>query len=86
MFSGEKVHAKSFQSCVTLCDAMDCSPPAVHEILQARILECFAISFSRDLPNPGIKPVSPALAGGFVTAKPPRKPKLYMTGIEIFIL
>ena len=58
MFSGEKVHAKSFQSCVTLCDAMDCSPPAVHEILQARILECFAISFSRDLPNPGIKPAS----------------------------
>ena len=53
MFSGEKVHAKSFKSCVTLCDAMDCSPPAVHEILQARRLECFAISFSRDLPNQG---------------------------------
>ena len=25
-----------------------------------------------DLPNPGIKPVSPALAGGFFTTEPPR--------------
>ena len=32
----------------TLCDSMDCSPPgsSVHGILQARILECVAISFS----------------------------------------
>ena len=37
------------QSCLTLCDPMDCSPPgsAVHGILQARILEWVAISFSR---------------------------------------
>ena len=51
---------------------MDCSPPGsfVHGILQARILEWVAMSFSRDLPDPGIKPVSlasPALAGGFFT-------------------
>ena len=26
-----------------------------------------------DLPNPGIKPKSPALAGGFFTSEPPRK-------------
>jgi len=30
-------------------------------ILQARILEWVAISFSRDLPDPGIEPRSPAL-------------------------
>ena len=37
------------QSCPTLCDPMDCSPPgsSVHEIFQARILEWFAISFSK---------------------------------------
>ena len=37
------------QSCPTLCDPMNCSPPAfsVHEILQARILEWVAIPFSR---------------------------------------
>ena len=36
-------------SCPTLCDPMDCSPPGsfVHGILQARILEWIAISFSR---------------------------------------
>ena len=28
-----------------------------------------------DLPNPGIKPASPELAGGFFTAKPPGKPR-----------
>ena len=40
--------AKSFQSCLTLCDPMDCSLPgfSVHGILQARTLEWVAISFS----------------------------------------
>ena len=55
---------------------MDCSPPgsSVHGISQARILEQVAISFSEDLPHPGIEPVSPALAGGFFTTEPPGKP------------
>ena len=37
------------QSCPNLCDSMDCSVPgsSVYEILQARILERVAISFSR---------------------------------------
>jgi len=37
------------QSCLTLCNPMDCSPPgsSVHGILQARILEWVAIPFSR---------------------------------------
>ena len=37
------------QSCLTLCDPMNCSPPgsSVHGILQARILEWVAISSSR---------------------------------------
>ena len=40
--------AKSFQSCPTLCDPIDGSPPGspVPEILQARTLEWVAISFS----------------------------------------
>ena len=42
---------------------MDYSLPgtSVHGILQARILGRAAISYFRDLPNPGIKPRSPAL-------------------------
>ena len=31
-----------------------------------------------DLPNPGIKPVSLALAGEFFTAEPPRKPPFWV--------
>ena len=40
--------AKSRQSCSTLCDPIDSSPPgsAIPGILQARILEWVAISFS----------------------------------------
>ena len=40
--------AKSLQSCLTLCDPMDCSLPSfsVHGILQASTLEWVAISFS----------------------------------------
>ena len=38
------------QSCPTLCNSTDCSPPgsSVHGISQARILEWVAISFSRE--------------------------------------
>ena len=44
--------AKSLQSCPTLCDPIDGSPPGspIPGILQARTLECFAISFSNILP------------------------------------
>ena len=63
-------------SCPTLCDSMDCNLPgsSVHGIFQQEILECVAISFSRDLPNPGIEPVSLvslALAGRCITTWPP---------------
>ena len=44
-------YAKSLQSCPTLCDPIDGSPPgsAVPGILQARTLEWAAISFSNAL-------------------------------------
>ena len=42
------------QSCPTLFDPMDCSPPdsSIHGILQARVLEWVAISFSRGSSRP----------------------------------
>ena len=42
------------QSCLTLCDPVDCSPPcsSVHGIFQARVLEWVAISFSRGFSRP----------------------------------
>ena len=64
------------QSCPTLCNPMDCSPPgsSVHGILQAKILEWVAIPFSRDLPDPGVKPGSPTLWADSLPNEPPGKP------------
>ena len=41
--------SEATQLCLTLCDPVGCSPPgsSVHGIFQARVLEWFAISFSR---------------------------------------
>ena len=43
----------------------------VHGILQSRILEWVAVPFSRDLPNPEIKPRSPTLQADSLPAEPP---------------
>ena len=61
---------------LTLCDPMDCSPPgsSVHGILQAGILAWVAISFSRGLPDPGIKPGSPTLRADSLPFELPGKP------------
>ena len=58
--------AKSLQSCPTLCDPIDGSPPgsSVHGVLQARTLEWVAISFSS---GPGFvrtPPYDPSVLGG----------------------
>ena len=53
------------QSCLTLCDPLDCNPPgsSVHEISLARILEEVAVPSPGDLPDSEIEPASPTLAG-----------------------
>ena len=52
------------------------SPPgfSVQWTLEARILEWVAISFSRGLPDPGVKPSSPALQADSLLSKLSRKP------------
>ena len=42
-----EIESEVAQSCPTLCDPMDCSPPgsSLHGILQARVVEWVAISF-----------------------------------------
>ena len=69
------MHVCVTKSCPTLCSCVSSSlpEPFVHGIFLARILEWVAISFSWDIPDPGIKPVSPALAGRFFTTLPPGK-------------
>ena len=48
------MHAKSHQSCPTLCDSMDCSPPgpSVHGTLRARTLEWVTMPFPRGSSRP----------------------------------
>ena len=71
MFVG---HARA-RLCLPICDPMDCGLQSTRLLclwnFQARILEPVAISYPGELPDPGIKPVSLALAGGFFTTEPP---------------
>ena len=63
---------KVAQSCPTLCDSMDSS---LHGILQARILEWVAVTFSRGSSNPGIQPRYPSLQADSLPAESQGKPK-----------
>ena len=63
------------QSCPTLWDPMDYSLPSsyIHGIFQTRRREWVAISFSGNLPNPGIKPRSRTLRADSLQSEPPGK-------------
>ena len=65
------VKALVAQSCLTLCNPVDCSLPgsSLHGILQARILEWLPFPSPGGLPDPGIEPVSPALLADSLLAK-----------------
>ena len=53
------------RSCLTLCDPVDCSLPgsSLHGVLQARILEWVAISFSRGSSPPRDQTQVPHIVG-----------------------
>ena len=55
---------------------MDCSPPhsSVRGFSQAKYWSRLPYPSPEDLPDSGIKPYSPALAGGFFTTESPEKP------------
>ena len=79
------------QLCPTLCNPMDSILPgfSVHGISQAGILEWAAISYSRDLPNPGMEPAAlqvSCIAGRFFTTEPLGKPEAAQSLISIEIL
>ena len=61
--------ALSLQSCLNLCNPTDCHPPhySVHGILQARILEWVAVSFSRGSYWPRDRTWFSCIAGWFFT-------------------
>ena len=63
------MHAKSLQSCLTLCDPMGSSPPGspVHGILQATILEWVAFPFSWGSSQPRDQAQVSCIVDGFFT-------------------
>ena len=64
------------QSCLILCDPMDCNPPgsSVCGIFQSRILKWISISFSRRSSQPRDWTCVFCTAGRFFTTVPPGKP------------
>ena len=73
-----KVEVLVTQSCLILCNPIDCSPPSpsVHGILQARILKWVAMPFSRASSPPWIEPKSPSLQADSLLSEPPGEPFL----------
>ena len=71
------------KSCLSLCDPRDCSPPPHRPaplsmgFLRQEYWNGLLFPSSGDLPDPGMEPESPALAGGFLTTEPPGKPLFY---------
>ena len=60
---------------------------AEHRLQMRRLSSCGSraqlLRGTWDLPRPGLEPVSPALAGGFPTTAPPRKPhKLFISSFS----
>ena len=81
-------YCASAQSCLTLRDHLECSPPdsSVHGILQARILEWAAISPGH-LPNLGLEHASPTLQEDSLPAEPLGKPDFQcITESRLFLL
>ena len=77
------------QSCPTICDAMDYSPPgsSVHGIFQTRILEWVAIPFSRGSSQPRDQTWVSCIAGSFFTVWAMREASsISLSFLETFII
>ena len=74
------MHPKSLQSCLTLCDTVDCSPSgfSVHGILQATILERVSMPSSRGSSQPRDRTQISCMGRQVFTTKSPGKPHLYL--------
>ena len=77
------MHALSLQSCLILCNPMDCSSPGfmVHGFLQARILEWVVMSSKGSfwLGDQIHDYCDSCITGGSFTTEPPRKPPVCIT-------
>ena len=67
------------QSCLTLSSPLDCNPPgsSLHGIFRQENWSGLPFPPPEDLPDPGIKPKSPALQADFLFTEPLGKPIYY---------
>ena len=77
-----KVKVLFTQSCPTLCGPMDCSPP-VSSVLPMKFstqeyLSELPFPSPGDLPDPGIKPMSPILQADSLPSESPGNPNIYI--------
>ena len=79
LLSWSESESEVTQSCPTLCDPVDCRPPgsSIHGILQARILEWVAISFSRGSSWPRDRTQVSHKQADVLTSEPPGNHGLY---------
>ena len=89
LFSYQHVEKESevTRSCLTLCNSMDCSPPAssVHGNFQARVLEWVAISFSRGCSQPRDWTHVSHIAGRHFSTWAPREALISPHARELYI-
>ena len=62
------------QSCLTLCDPVDCSPPVFSAFFREEYWSGLPFPSPGDIPEPGIQPRSPALQADSLPSEPPGKP------------
>ena len=67
-------------SVVVACGLSSCGLQALERRLSSCCTRAQLLRGMWDLPGPGLEPVSPALAGGFLTTAPPGKPCLFVFG------
>ena len=71
-----KKESEVTQSCLTLCNPVDCSLPgfSIHRILRQEYWSGLPFPSPGDLPDSGIETRSPALDEDTLTSEPPGKP------------
>ena len=81
-----KVKVLVAQSCLTLCDPMDCShrAPLSMEFSRQEYWSRQPFPSLGHLPDPGIKPRSPMMQAGSLLSEPARKP-IFMVSYLIFL-
>ena len=82
------MQAERLQLCPTLCNPMDYSPPGSSVCGFPRQEYWSGLPFPSpgELPDPGMEPVSSALAGGFFITEPLGKPQCVYAKVKVKLL